>query len=242
MGAVTAADLRNWQLFSYLGASDLTRLAGIAEQRRYRKGETIFSEGDDAGYFLVLLKGQVKIFKLAPDGREQILRVVRAGESFGEAAALSGVSFPAGAEAMAPSLAARFPAGAEAMAPSLAARFPAAAFREVLAESPQLALNLIVAMSELLRGFAALVDAVSLRDVSARLAKYLLDQSARSGEDTFRLELRKRALASRLGTVPETLSRSLRRLRERHVIAESGDRIRILDRRALSRVAAGLKE
>jgi len=227
MGAVTAADLRNWQLFSYLGASDLTRLAGIAEQRRYRKGEAIFSEGDDAGYFLVLLKGQVKIFKLAPDGREQILRVVRAGESFGEAAALSGVSFPA---------------GAEAMAPSLAARLPAAAFREVLAESPQLALNLIVAMSELLRGFAALVDAVSLRDVSARLAKYLLDQSARSGEDTFRLELRKRALASRLGTVPETLSRSLRRLREHHVIAESGDRIRILDHRALSRVAAGLKE
>ena len=227
MGAVTAADLRNWQLFSYLGASDLTRLAGIAEQRRYRKGETIFSEGDDAGYFLVLLKGQVKIFKLAPDGREQILRVVRAGESFGEAAALSGGSFPA---------------GAEAMAPSLAARLPAAAFREVLAESPQLALNLIIAMSELLRGFAALVDAVSLRDVSARLAKYLLDQSARSGEDAFRLELRKRALASRLGTVPETLSRSLRRLREHHVIAESGDRIRILDHRALSRVAAGLKE
>ena len=90
MGAATAADLRNWQLFSYLSASDLTRLAGIADQQRYRKGETIFSEGGEAGYFLVLLKGQVKIFKLAPDGREQILRVVRAGESFGEAAALAG--------------------------------------------------------------------------------------------------------------------------------------------------------
>jgi len=226
MGAVTAADLRSWQLFSYLGASDLTRLARIADQRRYRKGEAIFSEGDEAENFLVLLRGQVKIFKLAPDGREQILRVVRAGESFGEAAALSGGSFPA---------------GAEALAPSLAARFSAAAFREVLAASPQLALNLIVAMSELLRGFAALVDAVSLRDVSSRLAKYLLDQAARAGEDTFRLELPKRALASRLGTVPETLSRSLRRLKERRVIAECGDRIRLLDHRALSRIAAGLK-
>lgn len=66
MGAVSVADLQRWQLFSYLPPGDLAKLARIASQRAYRKGERIFIEGDPADAFWVLLRGQVKVFKLGP--------------------------------------------------------------------------------------------------------------------------------------------------------------------------------
>ncbi len=226
MGAVTVSDLQRWQLFSYLPANDLVRLARIGSRETYRNGKAIFAEGEDAYAFWVLLRGQVKIFKLGPDGREQIMRIVRAGESFAEAGALSRGAFPA---------------NAQAMARSDAVRFPAEEFLELLEASPQLAINMIVALSHLLRGFAGLVDALALREVSARLAKYLLDASLRAGQDDVLLDVRKSVLAARLGTVSETLSRTLRRLRDKKLIHVEQQRIRILDRAALERVAAGIK-
>jgi CRP/FNR family transcriptional regulator len=123
----------------------------------------------------------------------------------------------------------------------VAARFSADDFLALLKGSPQLAVNMIVALSQLLRGFASLVDALALREVSARLAKYLLDASLRAQSDTAVLDVRKSVLASRLGTVSETLSRTLRRMREAGVIAVEGQRIHILDRLALQRIAAGMR-
>lgn len=225
MGAVTVADLQGWQLFAYLSPRDLAQLAAIASLQTYRKGQLIFTEGDEADALWVLLKGQVKIFKVGPDGREQVLRIVRAGESFAEAAALSR---------------GQFPASAEATARATAVRFPAEGFLRLLDTNPQLATNMIVALSQLLRGFAALVDALALRDVPSRLARYLLDASLRADSDTVVLDVRKTVLAARLGTVSETLSRALRRLRERGLIAVDGQRIALLDRAGLQRLAAGL--
>jgi len=225
MGAVTIDDLKGWQLFSYLAPKDLHQLASIASLETHRKGESIFAEGDPADALWVLLKGQVKIFKLGPDGREQVLRIVRPGESFAEAAALSRGAFPA---------------HADATARSTTARFPTDDFLRLLEASPQLATNMIVALSQLLRGFAALVDALALREVPARLAKYLLDASLRAKGDTVVLDVRKTVLAARLGTVSETLSRALRRLQDRGLIAVDGPRIDLLDRAGLERIAAGL--
>jgi CRP/FNR family transcriptional regulator, dissimilatory nitrate respiration regulator len=226
MGAVTAADLQPWQLFSYLPAADLVRLAHIAEQRSFPAGASIFAEGDPAVAFWVVLKGQVKIHKLGAEGREQILRLVLPGESFGEAAALSQGSYPA---------------HGQAITRTTALRFPATAFQKLLRESPALATNMIVALSQLLLGFAGLVDALALRDVSARVAKYLLDLSLRTGSDSITLDVNKRALAARLGTVAETLSRTLRRFREEGLITVDGPSIRLLDRTRLEQAAAGMR-
>jgi CRP/FNR family transcriptional regulator len=226
MAAVTVSDLRGWQLFSYLPPHDLMKLAHIGSRETYGKGEEVYGEGEDASAFWVVLKGQVKIFKLGPDGREQILRIVRAGESFAEAAALSQGAFPA---------------SAQATVRSVAVRFPADGFIELIKGSPQLAVNVIVALSQLLRGFAGLVDALALREVSARVAKYLLDASLRAEANQVVLDVRKSALAARLGTVSETLSRTLRRLSDRGLIEVDGPRIQILDRDGLERAAAGLK-
>lgn len=226
MGAVTVSDLQGWQLFSYLPAGDLAHLAHLATQHTYRAGETIFREGEPADAFWVLLRGQVKIFKLSPEAREQILRLVHPGETFAEAAALSEGPYPA---------------HAQALSRTVVVRFPAAAFLQALQVNPRLAVNMIVALSQLLRGFTALVDALALREVSARLAKYLLDLAVRTEGDWITLEVNKRALAARLGTVSETLSRTLRRFREEGMIQVEGPRLRLLNRAALERVAAGLR-
>jgi CRP/FNR family transcriptional regulator len=207
MGAVTVADLQAWQLFSYLPQGDLVRLARIASLHTFRAGETIWEQGREADAFWVLARGQAKIYQLSPDAREQILRVVHPGESFGEAAALSGGAYPA---------------HCQALARVTAIRFPARAFADLLRESPQLGLNVIVALSHLLRGFAGLVDALALRDVSARVAKYLLDLSVRSDSESITLDVNKRALAARLGTVSETLSRTLRRFIDQGLIEVDG--------------------
>jgi CRP-like cAMP-binding protein len=134
-----------------------------------------------------------------------------------------------------------YPAHGQAIARTTVLRFPAAAFQELLRESPALATNLIVALSQLLLGFAGLVDALALHEVSARVAKYLLDLSLRLGSDSIALDVNKRALAARLGTVPETLSRTLRRFREEGIITVDGARIQILDRTRLEQAAAGMR-
>lgn len=226
MAAVTVSDLRSAQLFSHLPAHDLVQLSRIASRQSYRKGDRIFSEGERADAFWVVLKGQVKVFKVGVEGREQILRIVRAGESFAEAAALSRGSFPA---------------HAGAIARSVVIRLPAEDFLDLLKSSPQLAINVIIGLSHLLRGFAGLVDALALRDVSSRLAKYLLDRLLLAEGEWIALDVRKSVLAARLGTVSETLSRTLRRLSDRGLIEVDAQRIRIVDRGALARVAAGIK-
>lgn len=226
MGAVTASDLRGWQLFSYLPAGDVARLAIIATQQTFRARERVFREGEPADAFWLLLRGRVRIFKVSAGAREQILRIVHPGESFGEAAAL---------------LEGPYPAHCQCISRATVVRFPADAFRGVLRENPQLAINVIVALSQLLRGFAALVDTLALREVPARVAKHLLDLSVQDANGWIALDSSKRALAARLGTVSETLSRSLRRFREDGMIEMAGSRIRLLDRAALVRVAAGLR-
>jgi CRP-like cAMP-binding protein len=222
--------LKRARIFAGLSDDDRAALAAVAVRRQYGRGESIFSEGDPAAGFYVVAKGQVKVYKLAPDGKEQIIRIVSPGDQFAEAAALSGGAYPA---------------YAEARRESELVFFDAERFRALIASNPQLALNMIGALCGLLRGLVDMVEELALKDVSARLAKYLLDLSLRAREpgdeaDTVELPISKTELAARLGTVSETLSRTLAKLAGADVIAVEGSTIQLLDHDALAEVAAGL--
>ncbi len=223
--------LKRARIFSGLGEADRAALAAIAVRRRYRRGESIFSEGALAVGFYVVAKGQVKVFKLSPDGKEQIIRIVTPGEQFAEAAALSGGEYPV---------------NAQALRDCELVFFDAERFCDLIISNPQLAVNMIAALCRLLRGLVDMVEELSLKDVSARLAKYLLDLSLRARKagqpgDTVELPITKTELAARLGTVSETLSRTLAKLAEAGVIAVQGSTIQLLDRDALAETAAGLR-
>jgi len=212
-------------VFSGLPAATAHRLASHSVNRSYRRGEMIFSEGDPASGFYILTEGRVKIFKISPDGKEQIFHIFSPGNLFGEAAVFSGDSFPA---------------AAMALEKSRTLIIPKSSLKEVLSENPLLAMNMLAVLSTRLRQFSQLIEDLSLKEVPARLATYLVLISAGSSSDTIHLDITRNQLASMLGTIPETLSRILSRMVSGNIIQVSGRDIKIIDREALRSLASGI--
>jgi CRP-like cAMP-binding protein len=210
-------------LFEGLPPGQIEDLAMIVTDQVLRKGETIFSEGEDGNGFYVVITGRVKIFKLSPEGKEQILHFFGPGEPFGEVPVFTGQHFPA---------------NAEAMEESRIFFFPRKSFVDLIKRNPSLALNMLAVLSKRLRRFAALIDDLSLKEVPGRLAAYLLYVSDQNkGAKDLELTITKTQLASLLGTIPETLSRILGKLSSQGLIETDGRRIRILEEEALRDVA-----
>ncbi len=214
------------QLFSRLDDRALDELEQASSLKNAPKGELLFYEGDPAHSFFVVGRGKVKVFKLSPDGKEQILLIAGPGDSFAEAAMFTGGKFPASAQVL---------EEAELLV------INRDKFVSVLERNPGIALNLIAEFSVLLHKLARLVGELSLTDVTTRLACYLLDRieekSASSEPITLTLSDKKTVLASLLGTIPETLSRSFQKLTRDGIITVDGAKIRILDRNRLREMA-----
>jgi CRP/FNR family transcriptional regulator, dissimilatory nitrate respiration regulator len=168
----------------------------------------------------------VKVYKLSPEGKEQILHVIEPNEAFAEAAVFAGH---------------RFPAHADAMEASKALFLPRQAFLGLVERHPSLALNMLADLSRRLHRFANLIESLSLKEVPGRLAAHLLYLSERQDDrDELVLDLSKVQLASLLGTIPETLSRVLAKMaREGLIEVQEGRNIRLLDRESLEELATG---
>ena len=210
-------------LFEGLPPQQIEDLAMIVTDQVFRKGETIFSEGEDGNGFYVVITGRVKIFKLSAEGKEQILHFFGPGEPFGEVPVFTGQHFPA---------------NAEAIEESQVFFFPRRSFVDLVKRNPSLALNMLAVLSKRLRRFAGLIDDLSLKEVPGRLAAYLLYLSSQNqGSKDLELTITKAQLASLLGTIPETLSRILGKLSSQGLIETDGRRIRILDSESLQELA-----
>ena len=237
----TLTDLRAGALFRHLDEDQLERLAVIAQPRRIGADETLFLQGDAADAFYLLAEGRLKVFKLLRDGRTATVRHVESGQTFAEAALFQET----------------YPASTEAMTECLLYRFDKEQTLALLLAEPQLAVNLLAAMAHLLGLLNRRVEDLLL-PVPARLARYLLaradeqlEPAAPAGEATsgaepppdgprvIRLPVSKRELAARLGTVPETLSRTFDRFKRAQVIRMSSDHrlIEILSFEQLHRLA-----
>jgi CRP/FNR family transcriptional regulator, dissimilatory nitrate respiration regulator len=225
---VRPEELARIALFEGLEPRTLALVAGIATPRRYRRGAAIFAEGEPGAGFHVVVEGRVKVFKLSPDGKEQILHVWGPGEPFGEVAALEGRPFPA---------------HAEALEDCRTAYLPRAGLLELIRRSPEFALELLGELAGRLRRFAQMVESLALREVPGRLAAYLLLLDDRQGgAGRVELDLAKGQLANLLGTMPETLSRILARLAREGLLESAGPRGYVLtDRAALEELAAGTR-
>ena len=149
-----------------------------------RGGRQSLPKGMRGTVFTSSSAGKIKVFKLSPDGKEQILHVFGPGEPFGEASVFAGHHFPA---------------HAEALEQSRVFFFPRAAFVELIKEDPSLALNMLAMLSRRLRTFATLVEDLSLKEVPGRLAAYLLYVSEqRAKTNDLKLDIAKNQLASLL--------------------------------------------
>jgi CRP/FNR family transcriptional regulator, dissimilatory nitrate respiration regulator len=219
--------ISNIPLFHGLPQMQLNELSRIIVDQKYEQGKVLFSEGDDATGFFVLLSGRLKIFKLSPDGKEQILHFVEPGDPFAEVALFAGTHYPA---------------HAEALKESRAIFFPRAAFEKLIKRDPDLAMNMLAILSQRLKYFSRLVEDLSLKEVPQRLAAYLLYLGGTENSNLpVALNISKGQLASLLGTIPETLSRILNKLAAQGLIEVKGRTMKLLKRDALESLAAGEK-
>lgn len=208
--------LRAQPYFKSLNDEKLAELAQSLIERSYEKDEVIFLEGEPCQGLYIVRVGTVKIFKLSPEGREQILTYVHAGGSFNEVAVFDGGPNPA---------------NVSSVERTTLWIVPRQAIIRLIQERPDVALAIIQNLGIRLRHLVGLVEDLSLRQVSARLAKLLLESA--SGQ---RRALTQQEMAAQLGTVREMIGRSLRTLEARGFIRIEHGKVVILDREGLEKM------
>ncbi|MCO5051489.1 MAG: Crp/Fnr family transcriptional regulator [Verrucomicrobiae bacterium] len=208
--------LRGCQLFAGLPLADLQNVAAISTIKALRKGEYLFRETTPTHGFYVVQTGAINVHRVSATGKEQIIRVFRPGESFAEVSLASEHGYPA---------------DARALADSQVVLVQKSGIIALLKQQPTLALRMLSAMSSHLRVLVGQLEDLTMKDVETRLANWLVKRCPdREGQQpvSIKLPMAKRVLAAELGTVSETLSRTLAKFRELRLVTVKGATITVL--------------
>lgn len=211
-------------------------LVALSNELTIKKGEIIFQEGDSGEGFYIVAAGKIKIFKMSFEGKEQILHIYGPGHIFGEVPVFQGESFPA---------------SAMALESSTILFLPRQAFVRQIGKSPALAMNMLADLSRRLREFTVQIENLSLKEVPARLAAYILTLAQEEAEHSQKIALPQKSLppvsvslpvskvqlASLIGTTPETISRVLKKMDLGGFIKAKGKKILILDQEGLEELS-----
>jgi len=223
--------LRRVAFFTPLPAEELEALACHCVVRRLRSQEMLFAEGDPCEGLFMVQAGTLRIFKMAENGREQVLTTERPGSTAGELALFDGGTFPASA------------AAAE---DSTVLYLPKREFLDLCRHNSEVAFAVFKALASRSRYLTSLVEELSLKEVSHRLARFLRDRAARDGVRTrlgieFPLEETNQEIGAEIGTVRDLVSRNLRRFVDRGLIKMERRKVIVLDMAELEVQAAGAK-
>lgn len=219
-------DARRIEYFSPLTDEEAGRVATRLVVRRYGSREFIIAEGEPAAGFYYLRSGKARIFRTAPDGREQTFRLVSPGDTFDEVPVFDGGPNPA---------------TVEAIEESEVILVPAAVLADVMRDNPQVATLLLGHFARRLRSFTELVEQISLQTVQGRLARYLYQLAREEGVRTpegilVPREITQQDLASLVGSVREVVSRTLKTMEEDGIVQVRRKDILIRDLAALNRL------
>ena len=230
-GLDAIATLRRVPFFAVLGEEELRRLAGHCVVRFLSKEELLFTEGDPCEGMYVVQSGAIKLFKMADTGREQVLVIERAGSTVGELPVFDGGNLPA---------------SAAALEDSSLLFLPKREFLELCRRNSEVAFAVIRSLAWRFRYMASLVEELSLKEVSHRLARFLRDRALTAGTRTrrgieFPLEESNQQIAAEIGTVRDLVSRNLRRLVDRKIIKMERRRVIVLNMADLEEQIAGSK-
>src|SRR5450432_2688089 len=194
--------LKRTSLFAELDEPTLHALAERAFERQFQKDEVLFVAGEEALGLYVIVEGAVRAFRVSVDGREQVIHVERAGATIAEVPVFDDGAYPS-------------TAAAEQETTTLF--IDKRDVRLLFLEHPEIAFAALKVLAGRLRRCAELVEALSLREVGQRLARFLLAELARSGSPTedgisINLSQTNQQIAARIGSVREVVSRALTRL------------------------------
>ena len=214
-------------IFSVLPREQLERFLCARPPLHLAPGETLFQQHDLAECFWFVDQGRVKLHVLSADGAEKLVEVIPSGQTFAEAVMFMERT--------------RYPVTATALEASTLLAVDNQSFREYLMDHPRCAMAMLGRLSQRLHSRLGDLSRLSLKSADDRLVSWLVARLPEDAEEQCRIELEmpKALLASRLGILPETLSRALHRLGKRGLIRNSRGHIDVLDAPALRRLMHG---
>jgi CRP/FNR family transcriptional regulator len=214
--------LRGCRLFAGLPPGDLEKIAAATSVKALAKDEYLFREGGAARGFYIIQRGAVNVHRVTAAGKEQVIHIFRAGDSFAEAS----LAAPGG-----------YPADAQALEPTQVLLVQKDGILALLKRQPELALRMLGSMSAHLRTLVGQLEDLTLKDVETRLANWLVKRCPEPQSEApvkIELTLTKRVLAAELGTVSETFSRTLAKFRAQKLLAVKGKAVTVLSPAKLS--------
>ncbi len=218
--AVQLEFLKDLPYFAGLDEAALGSIRRYVFEKKAERGETLAFEGEPSDVLFFVSSGVVKAFKTSADGKEQIFRIVRPGESFNDVPVLSG-----GVNLV----------SAEAMGPVVLNGIKKKDLEIIVRERPPVALNVIQVLSRRVQELVTLVEDFSFRHVTSRVAKMLLEYADRKAGEGPRLT--QQEMAAMIGTAREMVGRSLKNLETAGTIRMERNRIVIADQQALKEMA-----
>jgi CRP-like cAMP-binding protein len=217
--AVQLEFLRSILYFSEFSLAELESIRKLVFERTADRAEVVLLEDESAENLYFVASGAVKVFKTSAEGKEQILSIVRPGESFNDVPVFDGGLNPA---------------SARTMGPVLLYGIRKNDMEAVLRDHPQIALNVIKVLARRVRHLVSLVEDLSFRHVISRVAKILLEHVG--GEMDRGPRLTQQEMAAMAGTAREVVGRSLKALEEEGAIKLDRHRIIITDKETLQKI------
>lgn len=219
------AFIKQVPLFRHLTELQLQKILPIIKKVEAPKNHIIFRDGQQADQFYMVCKGQVKIYKLSAQGKEQILHVFNPQDILAEVP-----MFKEG----------KYPANCAAMKNSVLLSLSRKDLITLIKNDPQIALNMLALQAKRLRDFTLQIESLASKTSTQRLTQYFLDKcNIIKGTDTFELGISLVSLANLLGITRENLSRILNKLIKQKLIARNHKHIKLLNRGKLEQLAKG---
>ena len=221
--------LREISYFRGLPEADLRWLAGSVQVRHCGAREIVIREGEPCTAMYGLLAGRARIFKTSRTGRQQVLAILLARDTFNEVPVFDG-----GAN----------PASVETLEPSTILTVPRETALALIGRSPHAALTLLASFAGRLRGFAQLVETLAFDDVNRRLARFIAqlardEGQPRDGALVLHRSMTVQDIAAMVGSVREVVTRGLSHLEHEGLLQMRAAEIVVPDLAALQRFAAG---
>jgi len=211
--------LKSIPYFLGLSLTELDSIKQLVFEKTAERGEVIMLEGELAEAFFFVASGVVKTFKTSAEGKEQILNIVRPGESFNDVPIFDDGSNPA---------------SAQTMGPVVLYGITRDGLNTILQNYPQVTLNIIKVLAERVRQLVSLVEDLSFRHVIGRVAKILVEYA---GDGTgSKPRLTQQEMAAMAGTAREVVGRSLKSLEAKGTLRFDRHRIVITDKKALQKM------
>ncbi len=202
--------LRGNEYFDDLPEIMLMEMSAHMNLREYERGDVLFWEGDPCDGLYIVEQGSAKIFRLSPQGRQYIVRILQEGDTFAEVPAFDGGTNPV---------------NVEALENCSIWTIDGEMLRKFIVSNPQFAQKVLVNFGRMLRGMVHRVSEMAFYQVTHRLARLIEEMSEEKSVPHWTQE----QLAARLGTVREVVARSLKELERSGAIKIEDRRIQIVD-------------